>query len=432
MRRTPPEEEDAEGEEDEEETPRSRRHRSATPTPEGVKEWSPEAHGDLENGGWHLRGPKKPVYWRARDSWWFEPVVALAILVLLIVALYAYTQNWPPVYVIESDSMQHGSNDVVGLINTGDLVLAQKVPTSQIVPYMQGLQTGYSTYGEYGDVLLYYPNGDTTSTPIIHRALLYLEWDPLTNSYNASELSGLPCSLTSHPYYRTSNTPSTCATTGIGGQLLLYGIGWQGVTVDVEVGELGDHSGFLTMGDNNYEPGNPGTGDPDEPTLTSLVEPGWVLGVARGMIPWFGALKLLLQGDSSMVPSQSWEWLGLSIAGIVLAGLGLHLAIQRIERRREAERLGESSDGDLEGEVGWFHRFVERLRRSSEEGGEEGEEEEAASRSKKHRTARVDPRHLTNKSGRPRPKVRRGDAHPKGHDRHAPRSGGSDSDDRRL
>jgi signal peptidase I len=432
MRRAPPDEEDDEGEEDEEESPRSRRRKGGAAAPEGVKEWSPEAHGDLEHGGWQLRGPKRPVYWRARDTWWFEPVVALAILLLLVVSLYAYTQNWPPVYVIESSSMQHGTNDELGLINTGDLVLAQKIDSSQVVPYMEGLQTGYTTYGEYGDVLLYYPNGDTTATPIIHRAILYLDWNALNNTYNASELSGLPCSPTSHPYYRTSNTPTTCATTGIGGQLLLYGIGWQGVTVDVQVGELGGHSGFLTMGDNNYQPGNPGTGDPDEPTLSSLVEPGWVLGVARGMVPWFGALKLLLQGDSSMVPSQSWQWLGLSIAGIVLIGLGLHLAIQRIERRREAERAGEAPSSDLEGEVGWLHRFVERLRRTAGEDGDEEEAEANSAPTKKHRTARIDPRHLGGKGGRPQPKVRRGDAHAKARDHHGhkPRSPGSD--DRRL
>lgn len=427
MRRSPHDEEDEEGEEDPEPTPRRRHRKDPLAPPEGVKAWTPEGDGETASQGWFHRGPRRPVYWRARDTWWFEPLVALAILVLLIVALFAYTQNWPPVYVIESSSMQHGDNDVLGLINTGDLVLAQKVDTSQIVPYEAGMQSGYSTYGEFGDVLLYYPNGQTGSTPIIHRAILYLEWNPINNTYNASALAGLPCSITSHPYYKSANTLTTCATTGIGGQLLLYDIGWQGVTINLQVGELGGHSGFLTMGDNNYMPGTPGTGEPDEPALTSLVEPAWVLGVARGMIPWFGSLKLLLEGDSSMVPSQSWQWLGLSIAGIVLAGLGLHLAIQRIERRREAERLGEEP-AELEDNLGWFSRFIDKLRRTSLD---DDEDEEAPSSPKKHKTVHIDPRHPAGKGGRPRPRVKRGEAR-KEHEKHAHRSGRSGSDDRRL
>jgi signal peptidase len=409
-RRGSDDEEDPPEEEEGEEKPAPRRshaHRRQGESGGGVKPWSPDGEEEPENGGgWFHRGPKRPVYWRARDSLWFEPLVALAILLLLLVSLWAYTQNWPPVYVIESESMQHGSNDVLGVINTGDLVLAQKVDPSKITPYMVGVQNGYQTYGEYGDVLLYYPNGDTSVTPVIHRALLYLEWDPLNNTYSAPELSPLPCSLTSHPYYRTASTLSSCGTSGIAGELTLYNVGWQGVTVGVDVGDLGSHSGFLTMGDNNYIPGNPGTGDPDEPSISSLVEPGWVLGVARGMIPWFGALKLLLQGDTSEVPSQSWQFLGLSIAGIVLAALGVHLAVRRIEQRREEERSGEPPPDD-EAQVGLLARLLERAHLSHHDDVEDEEESEPRHRSRP-RTVKMDPRRLARKGGRPKPHIRRG------------------------
>ncbi|MCI4362735.1 MAG: S26 family signal peptidase [Thermoplasmata archaeon] len=401
-----PSEEDAE----EEPAPRRSRHRRRPGEPAaGITPWSPDGtEGGEGGGGWFHRGPKRPVYWRARDSLWFEPLVALAILVLLLVALWAYTQNWPPVYVIESESMQHGSNDVLGVINTGDLVLAQKIDPNKITPYMVGVQNGYQTYGEYGDVLLYYPNGDTSVTPIIHRALLFLEWNPLNNTYAAPELAPLPCSPTSHPYYRTSSTLSTCGTSSIAGQLTLYNVGWQGVTVAVDVGTLGSHSGFVTMGDNNYLPGHPGTGDPDEPTLTSLVEPGWVLGVARGMIPWFGALKLLLQGDTSMVPSQSWQFLGLSLAGIVLAGLGIHLAVRRLEQRREAERSGDDASATEE-HVGLLARLLERAHLSSKDEEDESDEPTPPTHHR-GRTVRVDPRRLARRGGRPKPHTRRGEA----------------------
>ncbi|MCI4346534.1 MAG: S26 family signal peptidase [Thermoplasmata archaeon] len=424
------EEETSEEDEEEEDHPRrrARHHRRKGEPAGGITPWSPDGEEGGEGGsGWFHRGPKRPVYWRARDSLWFEPLVALAILLLLLVALWAYTQNWPPVYVIESESMQHGTNDVLGVINTGDLVLAQKIDATKITPYMVGVQNGYQTYGEYGDVLLYYPNGDTSVTPIIHRALLFLEWNTLNNTDNAPAISPLPCSPLSHPYYRTSSTLSTCATSGIAGQLTLYNVGWQGVTVSVDVGELGSHSGFLTMGDNNYLPGNPGTGDPDEPVLSSLVEPGWVLGVARGMIPWFGALKLLLQGDTSMVPSQSWQFLGLSLAGIVLVGLAIHLAVRRIERRREEERGGEEPLAS-EAHVGLLARLLERAHLSSEE--EEDEDDKPAHPTRhRGRTVRVDPRRLAKRGGRPKPHTRRDEHEHKRSDGSHHRRSSDDEDD---
>ncbi|MGD0250107.1 MAG: S26 family signal peptidase, partial [Thermoplasmata archaeon] len=178
--------EDEDEEEEEEPAPRRRRRPRVSPgshsTP--VRRW----HGSADDEDDEPEPPKAssrfrassrerhPVYWRARDSLYFEPLVALAIIVVILVGLFAYTQNWPPVYVVESDSMQHGPNDNLGLINTGDLVLAQKIDTSAIVPYVAGIPTGYSTYGEYGDVLLYHPNGGG-ATPVIHRAIVFLSWN---------------------------------------------------------------------------------------------------------------------------------------------------------------------------------------------------------------------------------------------------------------
>ncbi|EQD49153.1 signal sequence processing protein precursor [mine drainage metagenome] len=93
--------------------------------------------------------------------------------------------------------MQHGPNDVVGIINTGDIVFARQVPTSSIITYIDALhpgtsQSGFNTYGAPGDVLLYHPNGGG-GTPIVHRALLYLEWNDTRQSFSAPSLAGLPC-----------------------------------------------------------------------------------------------------------------------------------------------------------------------------------------------------------------------------------------------
>ena len=190
---------------------------------------------------------RRPVFYRASDAFWFEPLVALAIVILILVSLYAYTGNWPPAYVIESDSMQHGVTDQVGLINTGDLVLAQRINASQVTTYISGMSTGYRTYGEYGDVVLYYPNGDTNSAPIIHRALLYVNYNPLNRTYSMPQLLGAPCGSESGAVYRVASHPSGCGPLGVSGELTLLGIGWMGATVNVSLttGVVGAHSGFL-------------------------------------------------------------------------------------------------------------------------------------------------------------------------------------------
>ena len=106
------------------------------------------------------------------------------------------------------------------------------------------------------------------------------------------------------------------------------------------------------MGDNNYLAGtSPETGLTDQSAgISDLVEPGWVVGVARGMVPWFGAVKLLLSGSASEVPMQSWEFLGLTLSAIILLAMGLHylLRAEGIEdpRRKLEEEESEEKERD--------------------------------------------------------------------------------------
>ncbi|HTT26584.1 MAG TPA: S26 family signal peptidase, partial [Thermoplasmata archaeon] len=313
----------------------------------GVKAWdAPPGDGPGEEASQapdeDAPAEKEHVYFRARDSVWFEPLVALMIIVVLLVSLYAYTSNWPPVYVVESQSMQHGYDDELGLINTGDLVLARQVPTSSIVPYVVGLQTGYTTYGEFGDVILYHPDGNTNEAPIIHRTLLYLQYNA-NGTYSAPDLHGLLCGNGGNIVFsaNSSGAHKGCSTIGMRGTLTLFGIGWQSVPVQIPLDPtyLGTHDGFVTMGDNNFDGG---LGATDQAGLLSkLVQPGWVIGVARGMIPWFGALKLAIDGNDTEVPAQSWQYMGITLVGLFLAALGLHLFLRaegvEDERRKRAE-----------------------------------------------------------------------------------------------
>ncbi len=440
--RLPDDEDDDEPDSDEEdeEEPRRRprpvrptRPRSAPPTP--VQRWRGPEGGDEDDEEpdelprsrrWRPAGEKPPIFWRARDSLYFEPLVALAIIVLLIVGLFAYTQNWPPIYVVESRSMQHGTTDILGLINTGDLVLAQKVSLSTIVPYVIGLETGYHTYGEYGDVLLYHPNGGG-QTPIIHRAILYLDWNPSSQSYNIPDLNGLACGNASNAVYATPGTPGGCGTTGLRGTLELYHIGWRSANVSVDLASpaLGGHSGFLTMGDNNVAcAGASCVGNPDQsggttPQISELVEPGWIIGVARGMVPWFGSVKLLLEGNAGEVPPQSWEFLGLTVSGVILLGFGIHYALRAegietpLRKQEEEEAAAEggppppNDEDDEDDKVSERpRRFSDTLRPWRHPASDEEEPTTPPAPRGRHRAAAPD-RPSPSRRGRPRPHIRR-------------------------
>jgi signal peptidase I len=367
-------------------------------------------------GRW-LRREDHPTYWRARDSLYFEPLVAVAIIVVLLVGLFAYTQNWPPVYVVESDSMQHGSSDVLGLINTGDLVLAQKIDSSQITTYVFGMRTGYSTYGEYGDVILYEPNGIDT-TPIIHRAIIFLAYNPATQGYNATFPAGTPCGSEANAVYNLTPTPTGplgCADTSNlrDTTLTMYNIGWLRATVvlDLSPDLLGAHSGYVTMGDNNYD-GCSGSGSacmglPDQNIgRSTLVEPGWIIGVARGMLPWFGALKLLLEGNAAMVPPQSWQFLGITVVGLILLAFGIHYAL-RAEGVEDPRRKAEEDEADDLDEVerppGRTRRFLRGIRPWGRDSEDEVDSVDAPRPKRPAAKASGRPPHR----GRPKPRVRR-------------------------
>jgi signal peptidase len=426
--RTSADDDDADLDEEDEEPVRSHRPRPSRtgshrrPTA-AVRRWSSVDYDEEDEDDEPRPGPKKQrpgVFWRARDSLYFAPLVGLMIVVLLVVSLYAYTQNWPPVYVVESESMQHGSSDVLGVINTGDLVLAQKVDNASIQTYIVGSQTGYSTYGEYGDVLLYYPNG-VVGTPIIHRALIYLDWVPAVQGYTAVGLAGLPCGFAPGAVYATPGTTSPapdCGWTNLTSTLDLFHVGWSGVNVSIALqpGLLGRHSGFVTMGDNNLLGGQ---GEYDQAAafqLSELVEPSWVVGVARGMIPWVGALKLWIEGSSttSEVPPQSWQFLGLTFAGIILLAFGVHYAL-RVEgvedpRRKAAEEAAEEEgERPPEGNAVRARRFLRSLRPWGASGTvEEDEEDEEPPRPTGRRPPKAAPvAHVRARRGRPKPKVRR-------------------------
>ena len=107
-----------------------------------------------------------------------EIAIAAAILIF-IVSVIAYSGEFPPVSTVASESMTHSDYWTYGTMNVGDIVFVKKVNSvpGNIITYVVGRETNYSTYGEFGNVILY---KNPSGTTIIHRAMFYLSWN---NSY---------------------------------------------------------------------------------------------------------------------------------------------------------------------------------------------------------------------------------------------------------
>lgn len=169
----------------------------------------------------------------ARDLLWVVAVVGgIALL------LYLFAGTWPAVVTIESESM-------VPNMNVGDLVLVvDEDRFGALTTWAEGQLTGHQSFGNYGDVIVYRPNGAGSVHPIIHRAMTYVD------------------------------------------------------TATVEQSALGEfyanpHGGYITKGDNNpyIDQGNlriAGVG------VVEPVEKEWIVGKALVAVPLIGYLPLHL------------------------------------------------------------------------------------------------------------------------------------------
>lgn len=186
--------------------------------------------------------------------------IASSIFVVAAIGglLFAASGVWPPLVAIESGSMNPH-------MQQGDLVFVMEEqrfpgpgaePESGVVTAATGAETGYRMFGEYGDVIVYQPNGDDSETPIIHRAMLWVEDGE--NWYERAD-----------PDYR--GNADDC-------QELNYC--------------PAPHAGFITKGDNpvsndRYDQVMGGNG------LSEPVKPAWIMGTAETRVPWLGEVRLV-------------------------------------------------------------------------------------------------------------------------------------------
>ena len=270
--------------------------------------------------------------------WARELLSAFTVVLVVFLLAWGYTGNWPPMVVIESGSMEHDSNQLypepgfthIGPIDTGDLVLVKSAERDDIVTYLEGKQTGYKRYGDYGDVIIYYKNGLrdgcslgenlneadcnrqdgewVATTPVIHRAMAWVEVRD-DGSYYLPEID-----------MEFSNGKLVLAEIGLPPGAPLTGL---------------EHSGYITKGDSTSNR------HPDQLTHRDLygqdvqpVQPEDIIGMARGELPWFGLIKLRLTQPASYAsaPEECRQMLWLSLATIII---GPFVAQRVWERRRE-------------------------------------------------------------------------------------------------
>ena len=269
----------------------------------------------------------------------------MIVLLILIGALFTYTGNWPPLVVVQSGSMQHsGDTSSIGVIDTGDLVFVKKLSDDQVpITYVEGFKKDHRTYGSFGDVIIFRPNGNESRTAIIHRAVIWIEFN--SSSYNNETRDG-----------GGFNVPSL----GLRNVMTTFTIekyewpkrpGSRDETVDVRsilnrFKALGmtPHSGFLTKGDDNDHVDQTSSFGGTEPAWIQPVKKEWIIGKSVGELPWFGIIKLKLEnnGDSERdIHSNSernlWIALIVIVASPFVIDFGIHLIIRIVKKGKEEE-----------------------------------------------------------------------------------------------
>src|SRR2546428_11935570 len=140
------------------------------PWPKSGREKAPSTEAPEDEDEEKPKSLKESVLLFVRDL-----IVAFVIVAIVMGVLFASTRVWPPMVVVESDSMQHSdTQSSIGVIDTGDLVLVQAVGSStDVVTYVEGRAAGYQTYSDFGDVIIFNRVGDPPgATPILHRPMV--------------------------------------------------------------------------------------------------------------------------------------------------------------------------------------------------------------------------------------------------------------------
>jgi len=192
----------------------------------------------------------------------YDLVSSVAIVLIIGVLLFAASGVWPPMVAIESPSMEP-------TMERGDLVYVMEGDRfpgdgahgeTGVVTARRGEETGYEKFGDDGDVIVFAPNGNEQRTPIIHRAMLWVEeGERWTDRANPNFLQG----ATSCEELPDNVCPAP-------------------------------HDGFITKGDNN-----PSYDQVSGIVREGPVKPEWVIGTAELHVPYLGQIRLRSTGATT-------------------------------------------------------------------------------------------------------------------------------------
>ncbi|NHN58477.1 MULTISPECIES: S26 family signal peptidase [Halorussus] len=177
-----------------------------------------------------------------------------ALLVgLLALVVFGASGVWPPMVAVESGSMEPHMQrgDLVFVMDERRLAPGAATGGTGVVTHRNAEEAGYRKLGDYGDVIIYRPDGSTSETPIIHRARFWV--NDSENWYDEADPEYLP--------------GDSCA----------------------EVRSCpAPNAGFVTLGDANpYYDQAVGRSRP--------VRPSWIRATAEVRVPFLGHLRLALR-----------------------------------------------------------------------------------------------------------------------------------------
>lgn len=306
--------------------------------------------------GWlQEKAPGLHRFLTRKDKPWrlVREVLGFVLAILVFVALLFGLTGQPlsggyPVVVVTTGSMMHCDGYFpdnpgpplgkdcdptvygrIGSIDPGDLVFVEHVSERDDVS-THAASDARGNYGKDGNVIVYRPHHflgvDKHATPIIHRALFWVEFHG-DDTFSVPEL-GL-----SH-VTRLDSVGAAMAGCPISMDTFRHGTLRPGP----------QDSGFLTRGDNNGQADQCGDTDP--------VRVEFILGVARGELPWIGLVKLffddLTGGGSNFAAAGSDSKVMLVVVLVVV--LAAPWVVEVVLRRRRA-RQGGGEGGADEGEA---------------------------------------------------------------------------------
>jgi signal peptidase len=230
----------------------------------------------------------------AREILWVAAVVAG-----IAVALFLISGTWPAVVTIESESM-------VPHMNVGDLVFVVRADRlGDLQTWESGQVSGYTKFGDYGDVLIYAPNGAGGSLvpglgggvhPIIHRVLAETPDGSAIPVYyyffrgTGTPAEFLPVQIVDNAWVLEDGTvvariengmliPDSENSTPDQGYILTSGL-------------VAEKGGYITKGDNNVRSDQGSFLSRTELGIIQPVRDEWVVGKALFAIPLLGYIPL--------------------------------------------------------------------------------------------------------------------------------------------